>query len=427
MNIFTGIYNTFFIPFAKLFVLAAKPFNKKIKERENNYELSLDSLSSINRTFPTILFHSSSMGEFEQAKPIIERLKKEADVNIICSFYSPSGFNNQKNYNYADAIVYLPFDSRINARRFLQRINPDLVVFVRYDIWHNHLLEISRRRGQLWLIDATEPQSKLIKSSLFWSFTKFNYNLFDKIYTLTEKDFKFFNSLNLKSEIIKSTDTRFDRIIEKVETAKSNQIIPKSIFPDNSFILVAGSTWHQDENIIINALEKIECDKKSLQVIFVPHEPTPEHIEKLRLKVKNHILFSELEQKLKYDTEFTHSSHIIIDKIGILLNLYSLADAAYIGGGFGAGVHSVTEPAGYSIPVACGTKMTNSPDAINLKSKGALEVVHNEKEFFNWLRSILLYEEQRNQYGLLAGTYVYKSKGSSLVIAGEIKKYFNLD
>lgn len=427
MNFYSAIYNTLFIPFAKIFVFAAKYFNKKLKERENNYSISLDSLAAINRSYPTVLIHSSSMGEFEQAKPIIERLKNEADINIICSFYSPSGFNNQKNYKYADAIVYLPFDSKSNARKFLSRVNPDLVIFIRYDIWHNHLLEISKRRGQLWLIDATEPQSRLIKSPVFWSFTKFNYNLFDKIYTLTEKDFIFFNSLNLKSKIIKSTDTRFDRIIEKVESAKANQVIPREIFSDNSFILVAGSTWQQDESIIINALEKIESDKKSLITIFVPHEPTQSNIDNLKSKLKNYILFSEIQDKLMNDIDFKTSKNIIIDTIGILLNLYSLADAAYIGGGFGAGVHSVTEPAGYSIPVACGTKMTNSPDAINLKNKGALEVVHNEKELYNWLRSILLYDEQRNHYGLLAGTYVYKSKGSSLVIASEIKKYLNIN
>jgi 3-deoxy-D-manno-octulosonic-acid transferase len=423
LSVFTFLYNLIFIPFAKLFVLTAKYFNKKIKEREDNYLLSLDSLSKIDRRKPTILIHSSSMGEFEQAKPIIERIKREDDINIICSFYSPSGYINQQNYEFADAIVYLPFDSKKNARMFLQRVNPDLVIFIRYDIWHNHLLEISKRNCNLWLIDATEPQSKIIKSFLFWSFTKFNYNLFDKIYTLTERDYKFFNSLKLKTEIVKSTDTRFDRIIEKVENAKDKQIIPRGMFDNDCFILVAGSTWDSDEELIANTLKRISTVNRKICVVFVPHEPTPENIDKLTKKLDKFILYSSIKNANPNSIKINHN--IIVDEIGILLNLYAIADAAFIGGGFGAGVHSVTEPAGYSIPVACGTKMTNSPDAINLKSKGALEVVHNEKEMFNWLRSILLYDEQRLRYGEIAGTYVYKSKGSSHIISRDILNYLN--
>lgn len=422
LSFYTILYNIFFIPIAKILIFVTKFFNKKIKDREDNYLSSMQDIEFLNRSKPTILFHSSSMGEFEQAKPIIERLRKDdVPVNIVCSFYSPSGYNNQKDYEFADEVVYMPFDTRANAKKFLSRINPKLVIFVRYDIWHNHLLEINRRNCELWLIDATEPQSKLIKSFPFWGFTKYNYNFFDKIYTMTENDFLYFSSIGLKSNIIKSTDTRFDRIIEKVENAKSEEVLSKDIFDENDFILVAGSTWEPDEQLIINSIEKLELDNKKVIVVFVPHEPTAEHIDKLKRKLKNPILFSEIDE----NNLQAINNHIIVDKIGILLNLYSIADAAYIGGGFGTGVHSVTEAAGYSIPIACGSKMNNSPDAVNLQKKGALEVVQNDKELFNWLRSIILYDEQREKYGLISGTYVHKSKGSSFVIVNEIKKYFD--
>lgn len=427
LSIYTLLYNVLFIPIAKIIVFVLSIFNKKVKDRESNFIDSLQSVLILDKTKKNILFHASSMGEFEQAKPIIERLKKERnDVNIICSFYSPSGYNNQKNYIYADALVYMPFDSKKNAKYFFDKINPKLVVFIRYDIWHNHLIELNKRNTPVWLIDASEPGNKLLKSFPLWGFTKLNYSLFDIIYTLSDNDFKFFKNINLHNEVIKSTDTRFDRIIEKVENAKEQEIFPSNIFCKDDFVLVAGSTWYEDETVIINTLGKLKFDKKNVRIIFVPHEPIKEHIKKLKNKIPDALIYSEFIDKIpeNLDNGYKCGHHIIIDKIGLLLNLYSYADAAYVGGGFGTGVHSVTEPAGYSIPVSAGPGISNSPDAVNLKEIGALEIIHNNKELYNWLRSIILYEDQRQKYGELCGNFVYKSRGSSAIIVNRINDLF---
>jgi len=398
-------------------------FNPKLKEREENCWQSIDSVRKLNlqRSDKTIWFHSASMGEFEQAKPIIEKLKaKNKNIKIVCSFFSPSGYKNQKNYEFADAVCYLPFDSKKNVKMFLDLVNPCLVVFVRYEIWRNYLEQIKKRQIKVMLIDATAPQSKSILNPFFIrGFTRTNYSFFDYIFTVGEKHTVFFKELGVKSNIKTLSDTRFDRIIEKVSQNQAKPLVPKSIFNEDELVLIAGSSWEEDEKLIFNALRNIELSyKEQLRLIIVPHEPTEEHIQRLQTLFSDTLLFSKLlEITKKYDIsevrKIVGKNTIIVDSIGKLLGLYSIADFAYIGGGFGAGIHSVTEPAGYGIPLSCGPKYKVSHDAVNLVKLNTLKIIEGKTDFTKWLEELISDENKRDELGKIAKDHINNNAGAS--------------
>jgi 3-deoxy-D-manno-octulosonic-acid transferase len=350
-------YNFIFIPLAMLFIRIYGLFNPKLRLREKSWRLSLIQLKEIQHKDKRVWFHAASMGEFEQAKPIIELIKKKVkDINVIVSFFSPSGYENQKNYEYADAVCYMPFDSLKNVRYFMNTIRPDLAVFIRYEIWRNFLTELKIRNIPVYLINATKPDSHLLTGfPLLRSFTKNNYDLFSKIFTVDNEQTEFFNGFGVHPTLTTLSDTRFDRIAEKVEESSKHNIIPREYFSGKQFVLVLGSSWQPDEEIAFEAVKKWNKNNdRKVKLIVVPHEPTQEHIKNVMKSGLDFVLLSEIEASAKSNSiiEDNKHYHILVDSIGKLLNLYSYADTAYIGGAFGSGVHSVTEPAGYGIPLS---------------------------------------------------------------------------
>ncbi|NLO19891.1 MAG: hypothetical protein GX121_08475 [Ignavibacteria bacterium] len=437
MNFHSIVYNALFIPFAKFSIFFLKFFNPKLRERESQCLESLDSIKKLNikESNRTIWFHSASMGEFEQAKPIIERLKSaNKELKIVCSFFSPSGYNNQRNYEFADAVCYLPFDTKRNAKLFLNLLKASIVVFVRYEIWRNFLEESKHRKAKLLLINATAPQSKtLSNNALLRSFSRSNYNLFDYIFTVGEKHSDFFNSLGLGSKVETLSDSRFDRIVEKVNQSRAMPIIPKNIFEEDKLVLICGSTWKEDEDLIFLALKSLELAyKEKIALIIVPHEPTEENIQRLQSIFHNSLLFSKLlELTKKYETDelrkIVGENAIIVNSIGKLLGLYSIADFVYIGGGFGAGIHSVTEPAGYGIPLSCGPKYKVSYDAINLVDLKALSVIENRGDLTAWFEELISDLAKRSKVGKIASDYILNRAGSSEVIVKKIEMLLNAE
>jgi 3-deoxy-D-manno-octulosonic-acid transferase len=415
----------------KLLLPLISLFLPKLKEREKNWKTVFDGTNiKMNPGDKLVWFHAASMGEFEQAKQIIEDLKSE-NIKILVTFYSPSGYLHQKDYPFADAVLYLPADTNSNVKMFLNKFNPDLCVFVRYEIWHNYLHQCAKRNIPAFLIAATKPQkSKLISFEPVKQFYALNYSYFDKIYTVGNRHSDFFKSLDIKSEIITATDPRFDRIKAAVEKNRKQEIINREIF-GNEFVLVAGSTWPPDEDILVPALERLNKNNFKYRCIFVPHEPTEEHLERLTGKT-NSILLSELTDMLSKEKdpykirEALGGKHIITDTIGKLLSLYGVADAAYIGGAFGVGVHSVTEPAGYCLPLATGPKINNSPDAPELLKAGSLTIVRDDSEVEKWLTEISN-EETHAQQSKISEEYIKSRLGTSDIIIREIKKALQLN
>lgn len=423
MNFYNFLYNTTLIPAGIILKALLQPILPKLKERERNWrKVLLNAKLEKQSDEKRVWFHVSSMGEFEQAKPVIELIKfKKPHIKIICSFYSPSGYNNQKKYPFADEFLYMPFDTKGNAKLFIDKIKPDYAVFVRYELWKNHLTELKDRDIPAILIDATSPKDSIINKLFFIkSFFRSNYKIFDTIYTVSLHHTQYFDLMKLQIPIVTMTDTRFDRIYEKVQTARKSPILKHGFFKQGDFVFVAGSTWEEDENIIIKAINRLNDEGiNNIRAIIVPHEPTDEVIEELKSKLPNNVLLSEVLEFIEKGKKLEEFSdkNIITDSIGKLLSLYANAHAAYIGGAFGAGVHSVTEPAGYGIPLACGPKCDNSADTLPLTEKEALTVVNDENDLYDWLKLMIINKNLRDKLGVYAGQYVNSRIGSSKLIS----------
>lgn len=390
----------------------------KFREREIGYEGSLYNLKRMNRNGEDkiVWFHAASMGEFEQAKPVIEKLKQNSsNIKIIVSFFSPSGYRNQKNYKYADAVSYMPIDTIRKSKEFIDLINPDIAIFVRYDIWHNHLKYLNKNEIPIYLINATKPSSYLLRDfPMLNKFAGLNYNYFSEIYPVSTDDLKFFQNIECKVNLTPLPDTRFDRIMEKVNLFKDNNEYKKVM---NRFVLVAGSTWRKDEEIIIESYNNLPDKAKSeISIILVPHEPDEEVIMNIGKKLLDSRKLSELDSNNLFDSY----KHIVVDSVGKLLSLYSIADIAYIGGGFNSGVHSVAEPAGYGIPLAVGRKYKNSPDAVNLNNIKALQSIDSSEELIKWIMNYYENNEYRSEVGLKARNYILKGIGSSTEVTRKI-------
>jgi len=414
------IYNTFFIPLLYLTIKFISFFKQKIRKgirgRKRIFEELILNRISLNQSKKIIWFHSSSLGEFEQAKPIIEKLKKETDTIIVVSFFSPSGYENSKKYPYADIITYLPFDSQRQAKRFVEVISPNLAVFMRYDIWPNHIWTLKKKNIPCLLVDATMKKNSPRKLPIVRSFHKYLFEDFTKILTVSEEDVRGFASFKCKNvEIKKVGDTRFDRVYNRSLASKESKIISPDVLK-GSKVLVAGSTWSQDEEILIPAfLKLLKFDENALMII-APHEPTLLNLEKLEHEFSGEASFI----RLSHINNYANQRIIIVDSIGILSILYNYADVAFIGGSFKMNVHNVLEAAVYGVPVIFGPKIENSQEAKILAEIGGGILVKDKRELYRTLRKILSDEKFRIETGKKSFDYVEEHRGATDRIIKEI-------
>ncbi|OGU61244.1 MAG: hypothetical protein A2X64_06695 [Ignavibacteria bacterium GWF2_33_9] len=434
MFFYNFLYNCIFIPISLFLIFILKFFNSKIRERESFLVEHKDAVFIKKKHGRTIWFHSASMGEFEQAKPIIELLKKENDdLNIIVTFFSPSGYKTQNTYKYADYITYLPFDSKRNAIEFIRKISPDLVIFIRYEIWRNFLNILNKNNIPVFLINATQPSGKFYRSFFITrSFIRSNMNFFSEIHTISEVHSEYFRRLSINSKITTITDTRFDRIADFVRNAQENLIFPEEFISKDEKVLVAGSIWKEDEEILIPAINQLRKTYTSkIRIIFVPHEPNQNNLLRLTAKIEKFVLLSEIikcvhDGNLMQIKEKIEGKDIVVDSIGYLLRLYNYADFAYIGGAFGNGIHSVTEAAGYGLPIASGPDLRKSFDAVELRNLGILNVVYSSKDLQNWLSFYLENTDYYQKISKLSKSYIFEAIGSSQKICKSIKIKLNI-
>jgi 3-deoxy-D-manno-octulosonic-acid transferase len=417
------IYNVVVLPVVsilfKIYGLLNSKVQKGIKGRERLIEKLIIELKGIDNSKKLIWFHSSSMGEFEQAKPIIENLKALGIYNILVTFFSPSGYENQKNYPYADIVSYAPFDNPKDVKRFLSYISPSILIFMRYDLWPNLVYHVSKRKIPIFLVDATFSKSQGMKLPFVKSFYKSLYSRLSAIITVTDDDRDGFISLGVNPSKIKvAGDTRFDRVNQKSIEAKDKNLIDKSIF-GNSKLFVFGSSWEADEENIFPAVSKLLYHKFDITMIVAPHEPTLTHIEgieKYFSPLYKTIRFSEMRN---YDGE----KIIIVDSVGILLSLYFYADFAYVGGSVKQGIHNVLEPAVYGIPVLFGRKHHNSIEAEQLVKLGSGLVVYDKKSAYKTIRKLVVDDDYRTNLGEISRKFVHSKIGSTSTIVKELHKY----
>lgn len=420
--LFQIFYNYLTLPFLYSALRIAGLFNKKVRTgiigRKRVYEKLILSATNINKNKKLIWFHSSSLGEFEQAKPIIEKLKQEKDVNVLITFFSPSGYENSVKYPYADLISYIPFDSISNAQKFISVTNPSAVIVMRYDLWPNMVRELNRKNIPVILVDATLRSSTPRKLPIIKSFHKILFGYLTRVLTVSESDANEFLSFGLdKAKVTAIGDTRFDRVYQRSLLAKNKNLIKDELLKDKK-VLVAGSTWEQDEEILFPAFLKLSEYDETVIMIVAPHEPTLLHLEKIENefagKIKT-IRFSHLNN-------YTDEKIIIIDSIGILLTLYTYANVAFVGGSFKQNIHNVLEAAVYGTPVLYGPKIQNSQEAIKLAKIGGGIVINNKKEAYKYLRKLFLNDKIRNDAGKISLSYVQSNVGATNKILESVYK-----
>ncbi|MBM4171958.1 MAG: 3-deoxy-D-manno-octulosonic acid transferase [Ignavibacteria bacterium] len=418
-------YNLLIIPIAKVIVFFIQLFNQKmrigLKDRKKLFENLIIDLTGIDRRKKMIWFHSASMGEFEQAKPIIEKIKSEKNYNIIVTFFSPSGYRNSLKYPFADVISYIPIDTPILTERFLNLVRPHLVIFMRYDFWPNMVWQLDKKKIPFMIVDATLRSKSKRRLPIIFDFHKSLFENILGVLTVTEEDAYNFGAFGVDKKKIKVIgDTRFDRVYQKSLDAKEKKIINTDVLL-NKKVFVMGSSWESDEEVILPAITKVMEYDEQVLLIIVPHEPTILHLENLEHTLLNR--FNSI--RFSYMNSYNNERVIIVDSIGILLKLYSYAHAAYVGGSIKQGIHNVLEPAVYGIPVVYGPKIENSREAkILAEIKGSF-VVRNQSEAYRILRKIFSDEKMRIESGKICENFVNNNIGATDKIFEEITQVFN--
>jgi 3-deoxy-D-manno-octulosonic-acid transferase len=328
---------------------------------------------------PVVWFHVASLGEFEQAKPVIGQFRKRfSEYGIVVSFFSPSGFDhvNRKPQEDIDFITYLPFDTPGNAKRFLEILNPQMAFFVKYDLWANHILEARDGNIPLFLFSASMRDEQIYFKSYGGFFRKILFS-FDHIFCQNERTQKLLESAGYQETTI-TGDTRYDRVHEIAGHPKS--------FPElepyfgNSPTIVAGSVWEEDMKLIVPLINESE----HYRWIIAPHDIDPGQISSWQQRIqKTSLKYSELPTNRNVEV-------IIVDNIGMLSALYQFAKIAYVGGAFGKGLHNILEPLAYGIPVIYGKlqKPGKFPEAAISESFGCSFQVNDFQEFQKIVQSL---------------------------------------
>jgi 3-deoxy-D-manno-octulosonic-acid transferase len=389
------------------------PFKPKIHlfiKGRRHWRKKLSSLVDSNSKY--IWIHCASLGEFEQGRPIIEKLKKENPNNKIClTFFSPSGYEIRKNYELADLVFYLPKDSYSNAKYFVKTLNPSIAIFIKYEFWFHFLERLNNEKIPTYLVSAIF-RSKQIFFKPYGRFFRKMLHSYNMIFIQDEESGEHLKSININNFQLNG-DTRFDRVWEITRESFESEIIINFLSSGNKCI-VAGSTWPQDEELLVEIIK----EHKDIKFIIAPHEINDSHIDQLK-SLLNGIDFKLYSHGNLNETE--NARVLIIDTIGILSKIYRYANIAYIGGGFGKGIHNTLEAACYGIPVVFGPKYLKFREAIELiehKAGFSINNISSLKSIIN----ILLDSEQNSIAGENAINYVKNKCGATNNFIKHLKK-----
>ncbi|MCX6200310.1 MAG: 3-deoxy-D-manno-octulosonic acid transferase [Bacteroidetes bacterium] len=364
------IYNLLLF-FYRLGILLASPFNAKAKlwiDGRKNWRSKLSNFQWGKEK--RIWIHCASLGEFEQARPVIEKLKsQELKPQIILTFFSPSGYEIRKNYKQADVVMYLPHDTKASAKVFLDLVKPDEALFVKYEFWFHYLNELSKKNIPTILFSSVFRNEQVF-FKWYGGFFRTMLTKFSKVFVQNEKSKLLLQSIAIESEL--SFDTRFDRVYEIAQNRKYFPLVEK--FKGNSKILIAGSTWPRDEQLLLQLIN--ENTLSGFKFIIVPHDINLKKIIALQKKMKvESVLFSELNNENALTAQI-----LLVNSIGSLSSLYASAEIAYLGGGFNAGIHNVLEAVVYNIPVLFGPNYKKSEEAKELVALGEAYTVSSFTE-----------------------------------------------
>ncbi|MEY4877551.1 MAG: hypothetical protein RL708_2701 [Bacteroidota bacterium] len=385
-------------------------FNKKAKlfynGRKNWQQLYAEKLKTIKNP---VWVHCSSLGEFEQGRPLIEWIKKEyPNKQIVVTFFSPSGFEIQKQYKSADAVLYLPLDTPKNAVDFIHLLQPSIAIFVKYEFWLNYLFQL-----QIQHIPTVIISAKFRANQIFfkWYGKHFKKALqcFTTIFVQDEYSKSMLQTIGIH-QVEVANDTRFDRVYQNSLQVQLPNCIHQ--FCDNKKIIVLGSVWQPDEEIFIRWYKTNL--PKNWKIIWVPHEIETSKINQLKSKIAAPtLLYSEINNQ---PIEGSPHQHLIINTIGMLSKIYSVASIAYIGGGFGSSIHNILEPAVFGMPVIFGPKYHKFNEAFDLINEGSAFAIQNEQQLTVILNKLIKNESELTRLSSISNKYVVNNLGGTKTI-----------
>jgi len=362
-----------------------------------------------------IWFHCASLGEFEQGRNLIDHIKiHNPEVGILVSFFSPSGYEIRKSYPNADWVCYLPLDTKKNAKKFLDLLNPKLVCFVKYELWLNFLSEIANRSIPSILLSARVRKNSAFFSSPISSLYKQAFKSFDKIFTQDESSAQLLRDFSGNSEIMVSSDTRYDRVSANRENFL--EIPEVSNFKKNRLCIVAGSTWPKAEAMLLEAFNEL-FERYNLCIILAPHEIRESRITEWEQKYPEISLrFSQIEQ--------LNGQHRIlwIDNIGMLSRLYHYGEIAYVGGGWGSGLHNILEAAAFGCPVLIGPVHDKFPEAGEMIAAGGCFEIQDTQSLGLQLKSLAKNPELRDSIHRINTTFIEERSGATEIVISWMKE-----
>lgn len=388
----------FFSPKMKLFVNGRKNVFKTLNEK-------------IKAEDKTIWFHAASLGEYEQGLPVMEQIRaKYSNYKIVLTFFSPSGYEVRKNNTVADVTVYLPLDTAFNAKKFIALTHPELVFFIKYEYWPNYLKVLKQAGIKTYLISGIFREKQAF-FKWYGGFYRNALQTFDFFFVQNESSKKLLLSIGHQNVKI-SGDTRFDRVVSIL--GRDNRLDFIEAFKNDTTTIVIGSSWPKDESLLVTFIN--QCSSK-VKFIIAPHNIKAEQIADLKAQItKPTVLFSEKEGKSLSDyTVF------IIDTIGILTKIYSYADIAYVGGGFGhPGVHNILEPATFGVPIVIGPNYSHFAEATALVNMEGCVTITNQYQLNDAFNNLIMNADIRHEKGHICETFVQMNKGATAVILDHI-------
>lgn len=404
MNFLYGLL----INIAVLFLQIVAVFNKRIKKFfENRKNIFIKISNQINSKDKHIWIHAASLGEYELAVPLIINLKKKYDYKIILTFFSESGFKLKERINEVDYTFYLPIDTKSNCRSFIKMINPCFSIFIKSEIWPNYITELIRNGSKIYLVEGSFKKNDWY-FSFFNVFIKNKLKKFNKIFVQDKNSLDVLEKNNIKNVEV-SGSLKFDRV--KYQLTLNNKVEKIDKLLKNKRVIVFGSTWQEDEKLIVKLIEKNKFT--NLFWIIAPHDISQTNINRIKnLFLSPVSIYSE--------NKFNHNI-LIIDSIGDLKKLYSYAEIAYVGGGMGnTGLHNILEACVFKVPVLIGKNYRKFKESIDLVNLGGVISVKNQNEFNNQFEKLINDKNYRSQISNKTSNYFKGKTGATKKITEKI-------
>lgn len=403
-------YNIGIIIYTQCIALVARWYPKARLWSEGRKALFERMQEAIKPEDRIIWVHTASLGEFEQGRPVIEKIRAlHPEYKILLTFFSPSGYEIRKNYQGADYVFYLPADTAKNARRFMDVVHPEVAIFVKYEFWLNMLAELGRRKVKTYVISSIFRHN-----SVFFRFYGVAWRkalrTFNTIFVQNEESKELLAGIGIENVKV-AGDSRFDRVAEIARQAKKIDLIDR--FRGANRLFVAGSTWGPDEEILLQLIN----DNPSVKFIIAPHEMEEERIERIMTEVKGGALRYTRCTPL---TSFGSKQVLILDTMGMLSSVYGYASWSYIGGGFGVGIHNTLEAATFGLPIAFGPNYHKFKEARDLVTLGAASSVIDYKQLSRWFAPLRDNEVFLRKVSRLSREYTLKNQGATDIFLKEI-------